>query len=185
MPKLITPKAFDPGREKDKFLAGLKKKIPKNFDFNSMECLENAMILAYWLYVFKKDGEAMEICGFLEQMKFSGKYDLWSFLENTLALHSRILQEKGSPEESKKCINRINAAGFVKERLDGTQRYNQDIQNAARDGNKTEEKKFRLLDLTELCFMKELGGSKFFPAEKLEQLIQNSITNLRKLSGLE
>ena len=156
------PIAFAADREADKFLAGVKKRAATKFSRKKQASLENAMRLAYWLYVFRKDDEALDVCRFLGTYEFAGNFNLWSWIEYTLALQSRIARQRGQDDESAECLHRIRAAGFVSSRLTGNLLDDklECIRSAASAKNKTGERDWSLTALLELCVLIELGGSR-------------------------
>jgi hypothetical protein len=178
------PPAFNPDQETDKFLAKLKKKASTNFSWTKKDALKNAEKLAYWLYVFERENQALEVCRFLGTLQFSGNFNLWTWVELTLVLQSRILRLRHQESEAADCLKRIDAAGFVAERLTGRLLDGQleSMQEAVTEKDKTGEREWAMIALSESCFVLELGGSAKWPVEKVEQQIGNLLVRLRNLA---
>jgi hypothetical protein len=175
------PAAFDPVLEPNKFLTGIKKRAATKFSRKKQASLENAMRLAYWLFVSGKDDETLEVCRFLGAYEFAGNFNLWSWIEYTLALQSRILRLRGEEGESAESLRRIRAAGFVPSRLTGSLLDDKlkRVHSTASEGDKTGERDWSLLALLELCVLIELGGSETWPVTALEEELQQVVARLR------
>jgi hypothetical protein len=179
------PAVFDPDRETDKFLTRIKKKAFKSFRWTSAQCLQNGDELAYWLYVFGRDEEALGVCRFLGQYQFAGNFSLWSPIERLLALQARLLQQRGEKDAATACVQRIRDAGFVASRLDGTLLHDEDVARAIQNADKTSERNWRLVNLGEQCFLLALGGAQRLPAGNGERQLQDNLTGLRALLGVK
>jgi hypothetical protein len=176
------PGAFDPEAEKDKFLAAAKKRAAK-FSRKKAASLDAATRLAYWLFVYGREDEALEACRFVGQTEFAGNFNLWTWVELALALQSRIARRRGSAEESAECLRRIRAAGFRESRLNGSLLEDklQNVQRAAAAQDKTGERDWGQNALLELCVLIELGGSETWPVEKLEAEFAQTVSRLREI----
>src|SRR5689334_3242656 len=100
------PNAFDAEKEGVKFLSRIKSRASREFRWTRWHSLENASRLAYWLYVFGRTDQALEVCRFVSQYQFAHDYNFWSWVEYTLALQSRLLREEGNKQEASECIKR-------------------------------------------------------------------------------
>ena len=183
---LSVPVAFDPERESLPFLARVKKKAATKFRMSSAACRQNAAALAYWLLLFHREQEAEEVCRFLGTAEFTGNFSSWGPVEEALTLQARLARAAGRPEEAAECVKQITAAGYSSNRLEGgllTGRggRRERIQEAVAQKDKTAEREWRLRALTELCFMIELGGSKQYPVEALEEEFRQNLDALRAL----
>jgi hypothetical protein len=183
---LPVPIAFDPEREPLPFLARVKKKAATKFRMSSNGCRHNAATLAYWLLVFHREQEADEVCRFLGTVEFTGNFSQWSSIEAALTLQARLARVGGRPAEAAECVKRIVTAGYASSRLTGGLLAGRGgrrecIQEAVARKDKTAEREWRLLALTELCFMIELGGSKRYPVEALEEEFRQNLDALRVL----
>ncbi len=175
------PASFDPDREEIKYLKALKRKAAKSFSFTRMEALFKMKELAYALYAFRRTGECLEVCQTAARVEFSGNFNLWSPVETTLALYARMLKEKGETTAADTVMARVRKAGFVNARLMGELLKDKEIREAIADGSITDERDWRLRQLSELCFMKELGGSAEYPVDRIETLFQENLAALREL----
>ena len=180
---MTLPPVFDSDGEPVKFMARVKNRAAKNFRWTSMRPLENAMYLAYWSYVFDRNEDALQVCEFLSLFQFSGNYNLWTWIEHSLALEARLLRSSNKHQEAADCVARIRAAGFVETRLDGSLLTGKDrnINDAVADGNKTRERDWRVLLMIELCVLIELGGSQQLPIGQLEYRLQENLVQLQRL----
>ena len=179
--ELTLPSAYDAEREENKLLQRLKKKAAKSFSFTRMSGLYDSHDLARHLYLSGRTDEALEVCELLAQVEFSGNFNVWSPVETTLALYARILKERGRASDAVKVMDRVRAAGFVEARLSGDLLSDDEIRSAAAEGDRTSEAGYRCAQLSELCFMKELGGSRKKTPEKIEALIQENLAALKTL----
>ena len=140
--------------------------------------------LAYWLFVFGKEDQSLEVCRFLGKYEFAGNFNLWSWVEFTLALQSHLVRQRDQGDESDKCLTRIRAAGSVESRLRGSLLGDklERIKRAAAENDKTGERDWSQNALLELCVLIELGGSKTWPISALEREFQQIVSRLRRLS---
>jgi hypothetical protein len=176
------PDAFDPNGETDTFLERLKKNASTKFSWKQ-KSLEAAKQLAYWLYVFGKEDDTLEVCRFLGTYQFAGNFSLWSWVERTLALQARIARQRDQHDELAECVRRITAAGFVSSRLHGSllEGHLEGIQRAVAAGDKTSQRNWSLVALGELCMLIELGGSDTWPTARLEQEFATILAQVRAL----
>lgn len=182
------PPAFLDEAEPHKFLSRLKKRASKNFKLTKSSSLENAFVLAYWLYVFGRDDEALEVCRFLGQVEFAGNFNIWSWVEKTLALQSRIVRLRGNKEESRRCVERIETACVVEARLkgsllDGENGRRDCVRLATESGDKTDERDCRHLLLSELTYVIEVGRPSWMAVRKLENEYSENLVRLREIVG--
>jgi hypothetical protein len=177
------PKAFDSQHEPVKFLARMKSRAANNFKWTVSRSLEDAMYLAYWCHVFGRDEEALEVCEFLSAFEFAGNYNLWSWIEGSLALHARLLRGRDDPKAAVACTQRIRAAGFVEGRLSGSllNNYQRNIGAAVNEQDKPRERDWRAVLAKELCTIIELGGSQTLPVQKAELMYQENLAHLQAL----
>ncbi len=177
------PKGFAANISESKFLNRIKKKAVKNFSWSSAKSLENASNLSYWLLVFDKENESLEVCEFLSKFQFNSNFNLWSWIEHSLALQSRIYRKRKKLNKASHCIDRIISAGFVKERLDGlfVEDREKQIKIAILDNDKWATREWIFLLLIEICILSELGGSSKLPIEILEMKFTENLQKLRKM----
>ena len=91
-----------------KKVQSLCKKILKKCSFNSQSDLYNIVDLAYWLYIYGETDDSIQVCDLLKDLEFTGNYNLWSAVEDTLCLKARIMRERGDDEACKNLIDRVN-----------------------------------------------------------------------------
>lgn len=175
------PGPFHWENEENRYLQGLKKKAAKNFSLTRMDALYHTHDLAFALYVFGRGDECVQVCETAARVEFSGNFNLWSPVETTLALYARLMGERGEKEKAKAALDRVRTAGFTENRLGGLLLKDKEIQDAQDEGNKTDERDWRLGQFSELCFMKELGGSRAYLVDRIEKLIQENLAALRRL----
>ena len=175
------PIVYSSQSEPIKFMARVKERAAKNFKWTVSRSLQNSMYLAYYSYVFDRCDDALEVCEFLSQFQFAGDFQLWGWVEHTLALQSRLLRLLGKPQEAADCVSRIRKAGFVETRLSGSLLGTRNLDVAISDGRKTAERDQRVVRLIELCTVIEVGGSQELPVTTLEFLFQENLTRLQEL----
>lgn len=83
-------------------------KILKKCSFKSENDLRNISSLATWLYIYGYYDEMIEVCDLVEDMEFTGNYNLWFIPDMTMCLKSRVLRERGLINESQKLIDKVN-----------------------------------------------------------------------------
>jgi hypothetical protein len=184
--RVTLPPAFDADQEAHPFLVRVKKKAAKDFRWSKAGCLENALRLAWWLFIFGKEEEALEVCRFLGQSEFKGNFNLWTWVELGLALQARLTRQRGLADEAERCRERIAAAGFAKGRLegnllDGAGGRRDCVRQAAASGDETRERDWSAMALMELCFVIEMVGSNACPVAHLEQEFEQICARLRTL----
>ncbi len=182
---MLLPSAFSSQDEPVKFMARIKARASKDFRWTTKRSLEDAMYLAYWSYVFGRNDDALQVCEFLSHLQFSGDYNLWTWIELSLALEARLLRTGNRQQEAAECIARIWAAGFVEERLAGLllNSKERNINRSVSDDDKTRERNWRALLMLELCIIRELGGSEELPVQRLDDSFQANFSRLQELVG--
>jgi hypothetical protein len=180
------PKEFDYESETVPLLARVKKKAANKFAFTRQTSLTAGSDLAYWLFVFRRDREAAEVCRFLARAEFDGDFNLWSWVEEALVLLSRLSTDK---REGKGCVGRVTEAGYEASRLGGAllagrDGYRANIAAAVAGRDKSAERDWRLAAVKELCFVVALGGSKKLSSSVAESDLQNHLAALRSLVGV-
>ena len=98
------PAAFDVRKESNVFLNRVKKRAATKFAFTKSTSMTSASDLAFWLFVFLRNVEALEICRFLGTYEFTGRFDLWSCVEYSLALESRLLRGGGQRRQVRRNV---------------------------------------------------------------------------------
>lgn len=178
---MLLPSVFDSQGEPVKFIARMKDRAGKNFRWTAKRPLKDATYLAYWSFVFGRSDDALQVCEFLSPFEFSGDYNLWTWIERSLALHSRLLCASGKQQEAAVCVARIRNPGFVESRLEGSLLDRRNLDAVIFDGAKTLERGYRMVLLGELCLLVELGGSESLPVQKLKGMFQENLSRLQEL----
>jgi len=83
-------------------------KILKRCSFKSENDLRNISALATWLYIYGYYDEMIEVCDLLNDMTFTGDYNLWFNSDMVMCLKSRVFRERGAIKESQALIEKIN-----------------------------------------------------------------------------
>jgi hypothetical protein len=185
MGRVALPPALLSEEESQPFLGRLKARATKRFRWSSSASLRDVTELAYWCHVFRRDGEALEICEFLGRYEFAGNYAIWSQVERALALQARLLRKRRK-KAAAGCARRMRDAGFVEARLKGAMLDpNSTLKLALKRGDPVAERHARLRRLGELCFIIELGGSGALPVSEAEADYQQNLARLRELAGAD
>lgn len=191
LPKNDMPPVFQGELEEIKPIARAKRKAAKDFKWTRRYSLEDTMLLAYWLYIFDRKSEAMEICRFLAQAQFTGDVLLWVYVEGSLALQARLLRHMNHQDEAKVCIKRIETVmieayepGTLEFRLQGNvlESYETNANLTQRDMRKPDERIWHLQALIECCTLIELGGSAALPIDVLEEHVREHKARLREIA---
>ncbi len=181
------PAAFDVRAESNAFLKRVKKRAATKFAFTKSTSMRDAEDVAFWLFVFRRNDEALEVCRFLSTYEFAGRFDLWNSVETSLALESRLLRAAGKKGAAKKCVDRIRAVGVLPMRLKGglligeggTAGSLDQVGYCIAENRLADAREWRLMALKELCVMIELGGSKKWPIARAEKEFQSQLDILR------
>lgn len=181
--KLNFPEVFKLHKEDSKFISRIKKKTIKNFSWNSSASLQNTSNFAYWLYIFGKEANSLTVCEFLSEFQFTGDFNLWTWIEHSLALQSRLYRKSGKMNESSNCINKILSAGFIENRLDGLFVYDREkrLQESIVEKDNWAVRELTFLLLIELCLLVELGGSPKLSVNILEDKLSKNLKSLREI----
>lgn len=179
---LIFPKAFAWNGSDSNFLVRQKKKAIKNFSWKSSSSLNEVSRLAYWLYVFEEPDKSLEVCEYLSKFQFAGNFNLYTWIEHSLALQARIYRSKSKLDAAKHCINRITEAGFAKTRLEGLFVFDSEdrLLKAIKENDSWAIRENRLSLMIELCILIELGGSKKLSVSILEKMFATNLKNLKQ-----
>lgn len=189
------PIVFNSEGEPSKFLARLKRRASKCFRWTHRRSLEESMLLAYWLYVFGEDANALEVCQFLTQAQLTVERRHWPYIEGSLSLLSRLLRSQGQNDEAAECIEPIRtiinetfSPGVPEARLAGAflRRDEGSLEGALTDATgmgRLMERSARESMLVELCTLIELGGSLTLPVSVLEEKFEENLCRLKELAA--
>jgi len=173
-------------------VARLANSLAKNFKPTASNPLERAKNLAYLLYVHEQPALCLQVCQLLNDITFKSNYNLWTWVELTLALEWKLRMDAGQPVRAQECANTIRdtyqtggeteqlqKTATLARRLMGSLLYDKEIAKAQQSGDKTEEKNWRIIQLGALLFLEALGGSSAFPVSEIEQQFASNLTKLR------
>lgn len=174
-------------------VARLASSLAKNFKPTASDPLERAKNLAYLLYVHEQPALCLQVCQLLNDITFKSNYNLWTWVELTLALEWKLRMDAGQPMQAQACANsirdtyqtgseteRLQKTATLDRRLTGSLLYDTEIAKAQQSGDKTGEKNWRMIQLGALLFLEALGGSSTLPVSKLEQQFAFNLAKLRR-----
>jgi len=182
---MLLPAVFDDQTESIAFMARMKQRASKQFRWTSSRCLEDAMYLAYWSFVFYREEDALQVGAFLSDYQFNGNYRLWGWVERALALNSRLLRAQGKTEQAEEYRQRIHKVEYGEGCLSGQilSIYERNIAQVSAQGSASRVREWRAIYATELCLVIELGGSPELPLEQMEAKWQDNLSHLRLSVG--
>lgn len=111
----------------EKKIISYAKKLIKKCSFNSGECARNLCSLAYWLYVYGYEDDALKLAEITHDVEFPGKawFNVWSFLLYVWGLEVYILKKKGEIEKAEERIRLMDKYMSYPELPDGSKRPDQ------------------------------------------------------------
>ena len=173
-------------------VARLATSLAKNFKPTASDPLERAKNLAYLLYVHEQPALCLQVCQILNDIAFKNNYNLWTWVELTLALEWKLRVDAGQYVQAEVCANTIRdtyQTGSETEqlrktttlewRLKGGLLYDTQIAEAQQSSDKTGEKNLRMIQLGALLYIEALGGSSTLPVSELERQFAFNLTKLR------
>ena len=166
-----------------KQVISLAKKLSKKFSVNSFNNLGDLQELAYWLFVFSKNELSEQVCNVIAKEQFKN-VTLWAPVEYVKSLKCKFLLEKGKIEEAKTIIDEItavnkNSNGFIR-RLNGSLLPINEINSALEDNDVKMAVSYTFSQISDLVFIKIMGGSETISKEKAQEMIDNSIDFILK-----
>ncbi|QKG52183.1 DUF6707 family protein [Hymenobacter sp. BRD67] len=173
-------------------IARLATSLAKNFKSTASDPLERAKNLAYLLYVHEQPALSLQVCELLNDITFKNNYNLWTWVELTLALEWKLRVDAGQAVKAQACADiirdtdqtgseteRLQKIATLEHRLTGSLLYDTEITNSQQRGDKTGERTWRMLQLGALLFIEALGGSDVLPVSDLEQQVVFNLVKLR------
>ena len=97
---------FSIENECNAFFLKKKQSILKCFSFTREREVEKVYLLAYWLHVFGRNEEAVNICDFLLQKEYDGNNSIWYHIEHAIGL--KFVIEKSMREYTSEHFSYIN-----------------------------------------------------------------------------
>lgn len=178
-----------PGHKK---LARSATSLAKSFKPTVAESLRRTSDLAYWLYVYERPDLALQACGLLNDLPFKNDYNLWTWVEATLALEWKLRTLAGEAARAQACAEAIRAtyqlgnelerttkARVLERRLKGNELYDERIQQAEQESDKPLEESLRLIQLKELLFLQALRSPSDADRSDLERQADVQLSTLR------
>jgi hypothetical protein len=173
-------------------LARLANSLAKNFKPTASNPLEQAKNLAYLLYVHEQPALCFQVCQLLNDITFKNNYNLWTWVELTLALEWKLRVDAGQQELAQACANtirntyqtgneteRLQKTATLEHLLTGSLLYDAEIAKTQQSGDKMGEKNWRMIQLGALLFIEALGGSSTLQVSKLEEQFAFNLAKLR------
>lgn len=113
---------------KEKKIQSCCKKLIKKCSFDSGADAENLCHLAFWLFVYEYEDEALLICELTHNVPFPGKgmWNVWDFIMFIWGLEVHILKKRGHEDLANRIIEKMDALWLTS--LGGAQRtYEQEM----------------------------------------------------------
>ena len=188
---ITLPEVFNETAEDQKFLVRVKRRAANDFKWTHKRSLQDVVFVSYWLYIFDRVEEALEISQFLAQAQFDGNLDRWIWIQSSLILKSRILKTQGLVQEANDCLDRVRSIGDNAYRFDGyvLRLHERDVNNALDLATrvsvhlgKLEETTGRLMTVMELFFLIELETTSNLSVPLLEEKLADNLKRLKSLA---
>ena len=95
---------------KEKKIISFSKKLIKKCSFDSGADAQNLCRLAYWLFVYGYEDEAISICEITHEVQFpgKGKWAVWDFIMYMWGLEVHILKSRGNYEKANAIITKMD-----------------------------------------------------------------------------
>ena len=95
---------------KEKKVLALSKKLVKKCSFNSGSDVENLCHLAYWLYVYGCEDEALKLCEITHEVEFPGKgvWNVWDRILLMWGLEVQIYKNRNMTEKADELIRQMD-----------------------------------------------------------------------------
>lgn len=94
----------------EKKIVSLCKKLIKKCSFNSGADIENLCRLAYWLFVYGYEDEALSVCEITHNVEFPGKgiWAVWDFIMYMWGLEVHIFKQGGNIDRANAIIQQMD-----------------------------------------------------------------------------
>ena len=95
---------------KEKKVLSLSKKLVKKCSFNRGSDVENLCHLAYWLYVYGCEDEALKLCEITHEVEFPGKgvWNVWDRILLMWGLEVQIYKNRNMTEKADELIRQMD-----------------------------------------------------------------------------
>lgn len=156
-----------------------KSCIAGKFRLATVSCLEYLSELAYLLYVYGKVGLAKKICEIVENEEYiPSKSALWTPTTQLLVLLMKINEELMETDKNIAIADKIKLAYIdakkaLNRRLQGDLLEDEKIKGALFENDIAAANDYRFGQLSELCFILEIGDKSEIKMERLNSKIQD------------
>lgn len=98
-------------RHTEKPIVSMCKKLIKKCSFNSGADIQNLCHLAYWLYVYGYEDDALLVCETTHDADYPGKggFNVWDFIMYMWGLEAHILKRRNLTEKADERIKKMDA----------------------------------------------------------------------------
>ena len=147
---------------KEKKVLSCLKRCRKKLSFKSSIDLWNLASLAKWLYIYGYDDHALHVCHIIDDVEFTGDFQIWTPVEDLLLLETRLYRERKNKKQAKKLAARIltpmapHLEAFHR-RLSFDWLNDESIARCLKNHDLRAANEWRFSDLGSLFFIRELG----------------------------
>ncbi len=180
-------------RIKDAKLSKTALSLHKHFKPTRATELERNFHFVTELYFANYPNEVLAILNKIEEIKFNGNHNHWSFIQPLLFLKCRIIKDSDNQkvqsivkiieqtvEYSKNELVRSVNLDVKTRRLQGEHLYYSEIEKCVEENNIEAELNYRKLQFYGLLYIYFLGGSDKFPAERAKKEIEETEKRIKE-----
>ncbi|OHT47291.1 DUF6707 family protein [Flavobacterium tructae] len=167
--------------------------ISNSEDLDEAQIQENLNDLLFTLYILNEKETVLQFQEYFLGYEITSNKNIWTWIESSLTLMSRINRDFLKIEDSVRVIEKIKTAFNIgsemavkinskarQRRLDGDDLLYDRIEEAIANKNIELEYDYRMVQLKKLLFISELGFSESMPESKVENEIIENMTFLNK-----
>lgn len=167
--------------------------ISNSEDLDEAQIQENLNDLLFTLYILNEKETVLQFQEYFLGYEITSNKNIWTWIESSLTLMSRINRDFLKIEDSVRVIEKIKTAFNIgsemavkinskarQRRLDGDDLLYDRIEEAIANKNIELEYDYRMVQLKKLLFISELGFSESMPELKVENEIIENMTFLNK-----
>ncbi len=164
-------------------LTRLTASTARKFKLTTQASLEKVNALAFQLYIHGDLENAYAVCQLVNNVSFTGNFNLWSWVELTLALQAHILKRWHQFNPAQQIIAQLQAIytdthhQILNRRLNGNLLHTQAIADAIKSQDRQLERDYRLADLYELVFISNMGAVKPVFSEQIQDHVSYFTSN--------
>lgn len=129
------------GKYENKWVQRDCKKLIKKFSYKSEKDLGVLTELIVLMYIYNDCDSAIELHHMIENVKFTGNYNIWNNIRNAKWIIARIYRETGQDEENKKIVESLlpyEVKSLYDNQKEILKSYDRDISNAKERNSKRE-----------------------------------------------